>query len=131
MTDSGPWWITQVREYLRIMSSVELVITQSLPGHILKGNQNSSMGKVFTICNKWGQCGLIPREQNPEKLNTSVRTFPSLHSLSLIPAIGKQKIKMKQHSPCSDVQPGTHTLVSKKCSLIYILNLSWVGVILA
>lgn len=26
---------------------------------------------------------------------------------------------------------GTHALVSKKCSLIYILNLSWVGVILA
>lgn len=26
---------------------------------------------------------------------------------------------------------GTHALVSKKCSLIYILNLSWVGAILA
>lgn len=49
------------------MSSIELVVTQSLPGHFLTGNQSSGMEKVSTICNKWGQCGLTQREQNPRK----------------------------------------------------------------
>lgn len=74
------------------MSSIKLVVTQSLPGHFLMGNQSRGMGKVSTICNKWGQCGLPPREQNPEKPNMSVRTTsPSLPRLSLIPVTGTQK----------------------------------------